>query len=79
MSKPSAARGAATGFGFKPFFIFRKNRDPFGQKSVFSGDFQRQNLTMREDLAAKGFQQVLIPNGLKIICKVLRENLHLQV
>jgi hypothetical protein len=30
---------------------------------------------MREDLKAKGFQQALIPNGLKIICKVLRGNL----
>jgi hypothetical protein len=28
---------------------------------------------MRENLGLKGFQQALIPNGLKIICKVLRE------
>jgi hypothetical protein len=31
---------------------------------------------MREDLGAKSFQQALIPKGLKIICKVLRGNLH---
>jgi hypothetical protein len=45
----------------------------FGQKTDFPGDFQGPNLTMREDLEAKSFQQALIPNGLKIICKVLRE------
>ena len=28
---------------------------------------------MREDLGAKSFQQVLIPNGLQIICKVSRK------
>ena len=31
---------------------------------------------MRENLGAKSFQQALIPNELKIICKVLRGNLH---
>jgi hypothetical protein len=42
----------------------------FGRKTDFSGDFQRPNLTMRENLAAKSFQQALISKGLKIICKV---------
>jgi hypothetical protein len=28
---------------------------------------------MRENLRSKSFQQALIPNGLQIICKVLRE------
>ena len=28
---------------------------------------------MREKLGSEGFQQALISNGLKIICKVLRE------
>jgi hypothetical protein len=28
---------------------------------------------MREKLGLKSFQQALIPNGLEIICKVLRE------
>jgi hypothetical protein len=31
---------------------------------------------MRENFGAKRFQQALIPNGLKIICKVLKGNLH---
>jgi hypothetical protein len=62
-------------FGIESF-RFRCNCGLFGQKSVFSGDFQRPNLTMRENLGAKSFQQALIPNGLKIICKVSRENLH---
>jgi hypothetical protein len=31
---------------------------------------------MRENFGAKSFQQALIPNGLKIICKVLKGNLH---
>jgi hypothetical protein len=34
-----------------------------GEKRIFS-DFQRPNLTMREDLGAKSFQQALISNGL---------------
>jgi len=42
------------------------------RKPNFSGDFQVPNLTMRENLGPKSFQQALIPNGLKIICKVLR-------
>jgi hypothetical protein len=42
----------------------------YGQKTDFPGDFQRSNLTMREKLGAKNFQQALIPNWLKIICKV---------
>jgi hypothetical protein len=45
----------------------------YGQKTDFSGDFQRPNLTMREKLTAKSFAQALIPNGLQIICKDLRE------
>jgi hypothetical protein len=45
----------------------------YGQITDFSGDFQRPNLTMRENLAAKSFQQALISKGLQIICKVLRE------
>jgi hypothetical protein len=31
---------------------------------------------MREILGVKSFQQALIQNGLKIICKVLKGNLH---
>ena len=31
---------------------------------------------MRENFGAESFQQALIPKGLKIICKVLRGNLH---
>ena len=45
----------------------------WNKKPDFSGDFQRPNLTMRENLAAKSFQQALIPKGLKIICNVSRE------
>jgi hypothetical protein len=41
-------------------------------KTGFSGDFQRPNLTMRENFGAKSFQHALILNGLEIICKVLR-------
>ncbi|MGB9408486.1 MAG: hypothetical protein WCA89_13185, partial [Terracidiphilus sp.] len=40
-------------------------------KPAFSGDFQRPNLTMRENLGAEIFPQALIPNELEIICKVL--------
>jgi hypothetical protein len=40
-----------------------------GQKPNFPGDFQGPNLTMRENLGSKSFQQALIPNGLEIICK----------
>jgi hypothetical protein len=40
------------------------------RKTDFSGNFQRPNLTMREDLGAKSFSQTLISNGLQIICKV---------
>jgi hypothetical protein len=42
----------------------------FGQKTDFFGDFQGPNLTMWENLGVKSFQQPLISNGLKIICKV---------
>jgi len=42
----------------------------FGRNTDFSGDFPGSILTMRENLGSKGFQQALIPNGLKIICKV---------
>jgi hypothetical protein len=42
----------------------------YRQKSDFSGDFQRPNLMMRENLGARSFQQALIPGSLKIICKV---------
>jgi hypothetical protein len=31
---------------------------------------------MREKLGAKSFQQALIPNGLQIICKVLKGNFY---
>ncbi|MDR3748351.1 MAG: hypothetical protein P4M04_09400, partial [Acidobacteriota bacterium] len=48
----------------------------FEAKTGFFGHFQGANLTMREDLEAKSFQQALIPNGLKIICKVFEGNLH---
>ncbi len=45
----------------------------FSQKPDFPGDFQGPNLTMRENLGAKSFQQALISNGLEIICKVSEE------
>jgi hypothetical protein len=39
--------------------------EPFyGQKADLSSDFQRPNLTMREKLGPKSFQQALISNGL---------------
>ena len=40
-----------------------------GRKTDFSGDFQKPNLTMRENLGTKGFSHALISNELKIICK----------
>jgi len=43
------------------------------RKTDFSGDFQRPNLTIWEDLAAKSFQQALISNELQIIGKGLKE------
>jgi hypothetical protein len=51
----------------------QQKRLAFEAKIEFSGDFQGPNLTMREKLTAKSFAQALIPNGLQIICKVLRE------
>jgi hypothetical protein len=45
----------------------------FAHKTLSNPDFPGSNLTMREDLGTKSFQQALIPNGLKIICKVSRE------
>jgi hypothetical protein len=45
----------------------------YRQKSDFSGDIPQVNLMMRESLGAKSFQQKLIPNGLKIICKISRK------
>jgi hypothetical protein len=41
-----------------------------GHKKDFPGDFQGPNLMMRENFGAISFQQSLIPNKLKIICKV---------
>jgi hypothetical protein len=43
-----------------------------GRKSDFSGDFPRPDLTIWESFGAGTFQAILIPNDLKIICKVSR-------
>jgi len=36
----------------------------FGRKTDFPGDFQGRNLTMRDNMGVKSFQQALISNWL---------------
>jgi hypothetical protein len=53
-----------------------KDRAFFAQNRPKNWLFQGPNLTTRENLGAKGFQQALISNGLQIICKVPGGNLY---
>ncbi len=53
------------GFYLKPFFKFERDWSLMGEKTDFSGDFQRPNLTMRENLGVKSFQQTLISKDYK--------------